>query len=69
MALLSLMALLALVQLLPQLNDYVPERIRLMIHFSTVTLCYILTSSHRVIYVVGSTSLFTLRSGAVFLVL
>ena len=63
------MVVLVLMLLLPQLNDYVPERICLMIHFFSVTLCYLL--AYRlivVVYVVGSTSLITLRSGAVFLV-
>jgi len=51
----------------PQLNDYVPKRIRLpheLFYVHAMLPPY--SSSHRVICVVGSTSLFTLRSGAVF---
>jgi len=63
------MVLLVLVPLVLQLNDYVPERIRLMIHFFYGhAMLPSRSSSHRVICLVGSTSLFTLRSGAVFLV-
>ena len=36
------MVLPALVPLILQFNDYVPERIRLMLRFFTVTLCYLL---------------------------